>query len=381
MKNRILNQYNTRFENPQIYVKSPGRVNIIGEHTDYNHGLSLPFAIEQSIDMVLGVNEMNLLRVYASDLDEYSEIDIHNLNFETEGWHRYFNNVLVALSRRAYQGIDVVFGGNLPSGGGVSSSSAITCGFLAGTNLIFDLKLSIDTLIDMASQAENGIGLQGGILDQTAIFKGIKDKAIKIDFLDFSIEEYHLPPKPDFHFYLFNSGQKHDLVTSGYNNRRATCETALDRIKNHNAQVDTFRDVSHSDINTWLTDPIEKLRCIHVIEENERVIQATHLLVTKEYELLGEILNASHESLSKKYEISTPEIDYLVEISQSTPSILGSRIMGGGFGGCTINFTNAELTEKEIATLRFDYKNETGLELSIVKVEAHDGIRCYPIEQ
>ncbi|MFT6337007.1 MAG: galactokinase [Saprospiraceae bacterium] len=373
MKDKILGEYKKRFGNPQIYVKSPGRANIIGEHTDYNHGLVFPFAIEQCIGMIIGKNNLGKLRLIALDIEEEYIIDIANLSFAAESWTRYFINSLVALSYDQSIGIDVVFGGNLPQGGGVSSSSALTCGFLAGLNQLFEYNHSLDDLVNLASQAENGIGLNGGIMDQTAILKGEKGKALMIDFTDFSVKKYQVP-LDNYMFYLFNSGQKHNLVDTEYNKRRATCDAAVVKVAKHNNIVKTLRDMTLSDVSQYLTDERSRKRCTHVIEENNRVIAAAQLMESGNVDGLGELLLASHNSLSKNYEVSTPEVDYLVDRSQKIDNILGSRIMGGGFGGCTINFVKGELVDIDLANLKVDYNSETGLDLEVYEVKASDGV-------
>jgi galactokinase len=374
MRYNILEQYQSRFNHPQIYVKSPGRANIIGEHTDYNHGLVLPFAIKQCIHMYLGKNDKGRLRIFAYDLNESAEIDLTQLEYQNSGWTRYFVNAMVACGYDKSMGMDIVFGGNLPQGGGVSSSSALTCGFLAGLNNLFNLKNDTDRLINLASQAENGIGLNGGIMDQTAIFKGKKDKALKIDFLDFSLTEYQLPTQ-DFSFYLFNSGQKHNLVQTEYNQRRAECEKALKQIQAKKPNIDTFRDLTKQDVYTHLKNNTLQKRSLHVVEENERVEMAISALQAKNYEKLGHLILMSHKSLSQNYEVSTPQIDYLVERSQSISNILGSRLMGGGFGGCTINFVKGKLSDEAINELKSDYTNQTGLFLEIIEICASEGIQ------
>jgi len=374
MKKRILEQYYSRFEHPLVSVIAPGRANIIGEHTDYNHGLALPFAINQHIEMVIGQNFVRKLRIYASDIDEYTEIDLSELEFQSEGWTRYIVNSLVAIDYSEPLGIDVVFGGNLPQGGGVSSSSAITCGFLAGINTLHNFGFSQDELIDLASQAENGIGLHGGIMDQTTIIKGKKGSALLIDFLDSSVQYFDMP-NDDYTFYLFNSGQKHNLVETEYNKRRSTCEQALKTIQAARPEVKTLRDVTRNDIETYLKDDISKKRCMHVLEENKRVIAISEAHREKRYEIIGPILLESHQSLSQKYEVSTPEIDFLVKRSQQIHNVSGSRIMGGGFGGCTINFVKGKLDLEEVKKLKEEYTNRTGFELQIDEITAGGGVR------
>ncbi|MFT6780626.1 MAG: galactokinase, partial [Saprospiraceae bacterium] len=301
MKERILEEYKKRFGVPQIYVKSPGRANIIGEHTDYNHGLVFPFAIEQSVGMVIGKNNLKKLRLVALDLGEEYDLDLLDISYRSDGWSRYFINSLMALGYTAADGIDVVFGGNLPRGGGVSSSSALSCGFLAGVNQLCNYELSIDYLISLASQAENGIGLNGGIMDQTAILKGEKGMALLIDFDDFSVKKYQVPTE-EYKFYLLNSGQKHNLVDTEYNKRRATCDAAVKQVAKHNNRVKTLRDMTLSDVSQYLSDELSRKRCTHVIEENDRVVAAAQLLESGNVDGLGELLLASHQSLSNNYE-------------------------------------------------------------------------------
>ena len=256
----------------------------------------------------------------------------------------------------------------------VRSSSAITCGFLAGINAIRNLGYGDDKLIDLASQAENGSGLNGGIMDQTAIIKGKIDNAVLIDFLDGSVE-YFVMPDYEYSFYLFNSGQKHDLVETGYNKRREECENALKTIQKSRPEVNTLRDITLADIESYLADDISKKRCTHVLQENARVKSVTEALQKRDFKHIGPLLNASHKSLSEQYEVSTPEIDFLVEHSLQIPNVLGSRIMGGGFGGCTINFVHGKLDINEIKNLKKNYEERTGLELQILKISAGDGVR------
>jgi len=373
MKTHILQEYIHRFGKPKIYCKSPGRANIIGEHTDYNHGLALPFAINKHIHLVLGENELGALRVFARDNDDYQVYPLNDLSFQNDGWIRYFINSLVVLSQHKLRGLDVVFSGDIPQGGGVSSSSALTCGFLAGINALLGLDYTSDQLTQLASQAENGIGLNGGIMDQTAIFQSKKGFALLIDFFNQTHEYVMMPPKP-FGFYLFNSGQKHDLVDTAYNQRRSTCERALDMMQTARPDILNFRDVRKYDIDK-LEDSIAKKRSLHVWEENNRVEAAIQALKHQKPHELGSILLDGQHSLSQNYEVSTPEIDYLVNRSLQIPQILGGRMMGGGFGGCTINLTNGVLSTQDMDELKEDYYKKTKLSLVIDKIQSDHGIQ------
>ena len=243
---------------------------------------------------------------------------------------------------------------------------------MTGINANFDLGHSKDRIIDLASQAENGIGLNGGIMDQTSIVKGKKDCALLIDFLDASVKYFEMPVDT-FSFYLFNSGQKHDLIESGYNDRWASCERALRKIQSIRPEVKTLRDITMDDIDTILNDDVLKRRCLHVLEENARVEKVCEILLQKDYTAIGPILLDSHRSLSQQYETSTPEIDFLVQRSQQISNVLGSRIMGGGFGGCTINFVKGKLLPRDLEQLKHDYSEKCGFELQIHNISAGDG--------
>ncbi len=370
---KIMATYKERFDSPQIYVNTPGRANIIGEHTDYNHGLVLPFAIEQSIYMAIGKNNLRKLRLVALDLGEDFEIDLIDVSFSQDNWSRYFKNALVAMGHNTADGIDVVFGGNIPHGGGVSSSSAITCGFIAGVNSLFDYEHSIDYMIHLASQAENGIGLNGGTMDQTAIFKGEKGKAMVIDFQDFSVTKYSLLSE-DYRFYLFNSGQKHNLVETEYNVRRETCDSAVRQVRAIDPRVETLRQMTASHIANIVVGETAKKRCTHVIDENDRVRSAAIALSAGNMSDLGPLMNQSHLSLSQNFEVSTSEIDYLVSQSMKIKNLLGARIMGGGFGGCTINLVKGGLADSDISELKSNYHTKTKHTLTIMEVSPSDGV-------
>lgn len=375
MRNKVLEAFERHFENPQILVKAPGRANIIGEHTDYNHGLALPFAICRSIWMAMSTNNLGKLRMVAVNLDESSESDIQDISFQSEGWSRYFMNSLVVLGHTGDQGFDMTFGSDLPLGGGVSSSSALACAFLSGVAHLTSRELDHNQLILLASQAENGIGLNGGVMDQTAIIKGLADHAMLIDFADNSL--MYVPMVHHNHnFYLFDSGQKHNLVETEYNKRRATCDDAVTYIRAKDKTVKTMRDINMEHINTHLSDNEESTkRCRHVFTENARVIAAVSALKSGDMMTLGKLLNESHASLRSDYEVSTPEIDNLILESQNIDKILGSRIMGGGFGGCTINLVEGELTDKDIAEISEQYFETTGLKIKVLKIHADDGVR------
>jgi len=371
---KIKSDHRKFFSEACIMVKAPGRANIIGEHTDYNHGLVLPFAINQGIYFIVSKNQKAKLRITAHDINENYESAINPLEYRTEGWTRYFNNALVALDINLDSGIDVTFGGDLPSGAGVSSSSAITCGFMFAVNHLFRLGHDTRTLILLASQAENGIGLNGGTMDQTSIFRGLQNTALLIDYYHNTITPVELN-LGEYQFYLFESGQQHNLVDTAYNKRRATCEEALKLVQAKYPLVDTMRQMSLNHVNEVLTISTMKKRCAHVINENERVRKAQTAIASSDFVQLGNIMLQTHKSLSQSYEVSTKEIDFLVARSQQIKNVLGSRIMGGGFGGCTINLVRDGLTETELQELAMHYKAETGMVMKWHKITPSNGVQ------
>mgnify|MGYP001001557497 CR=1 FL=1 len=374
MNERILDKFKEKFGSPDIGLFAPGRANIIGEHTDYNEGYVLPFAIGQGVWFYAKHNTNNHFNIQAIDTKEETILRKDASAFKY-GWEKYFFQVLNAMTGFNIKGADIVFGGNLPIGGGISSSSAITCGFVALLNRLNQLQLSTDEMVAKAVEAERGYGVRGGIMDQYSIFNGKKNTAILIDCRSNS-HEYINIEMGDHHFYLINTNVKHNLIHTDYNNRRGECESAVSLLSQYYRELNSLRDLDITDlpkINRLLDDKLFN-RISFVVQENKRVLQTIRALKDKNYTEVGELLYASHDGLSQMYHVSCEELDWLVKYTLDEDQFLGARMMGGGFGGCTINLTKGFLKDSTIADIEQKYKDTFGIKPHIFHIQSEDGI-------
>ncbi len=374
--NILAEKFKTLFGKAELIVQAPARVNIIGEHTDYNDGFVLPFACDRYIWFFVSPNVDRKLKLHAADTDQTAAIDLDNLQIEISGFERYFAIVCQYLQQNNYKfdGLNIVFGGTIPAGAGMSSSSAITCGFLYLLNKQFDLSIPENELPFVASNAENLTGLNGGFMDQFAIFNGKKEHAILLDCRDRNAQQVPLHLQ-GHHFYLFNTNVKHNLVDTEYNNRRQDCAEVLQHIAKSES-ISSVREITKEFLDKYVAKISEKQynRVHFVIKENERVLHAIKAIEKSDFEQLGKLLLQSHQGLSQEYEVSCPELDFLVEKAQQYSSILGSRMMGGGFGGCTINLIKEELPLEVCEEIKLAYQQKFGRQVDIWKVGSSDGI-------
>ena len=374
-ENILKEKFKNTFGPPEITVFAPGRANIIGEHTDYNDGFVLPFAINQGVWFFARANESNIIQIIAFDTDEKTTIEAGKEDTPKYGWEKFFRQVLRASPGAPSKGADIVFGGNLPIGAGISSSSAITCGFLTVIDRMNKLNLSPDQLVNTAVLAERGSGVRGGIMDQYTIINGLKNKAILLDcktnshhFIDLDLGQHRL--------YLINTRVKHNLINTDYNNRRAQCEEAVAMLNKNYKHLTSLRDVNIEELNQ-----LEKLlpdilfnRASFVIQENQRVLDAVNAIKLKNYSKLGELLYASHDGLSQMYDVSCDELDWLVNFTLDQDNFLGARMMGGGFGGCTINLTSNEPNDDVMEEMASKYLKRFGIKPEIIAITPEDGI-------
>ena len=363
LKNEIENKFETIFnEKPQLMVRSSGRINLIGEHTDYNGGFVLPAAIDKGIYFAFGKRKDKECHFFAYDLNEKFTTNLDDLQkTETASWANYLMGVLdeikKALPNTDFQGINVVFGADLPSGGGLSSSAAIENAMGFGLNTLYDLGLSRLDLVSISQLAENNfVGMKCGIMDMFASMMGVENQFIRIDCRDLSYEYFPFEA-PDLCLVLCNTMVKHALVNSEYNTRRAECEEGVSVLKRFYPNIKTLRDVAFKVLKKHKNEfrPVVFQRCKYVIEEIERVELACKALQNQDFAKVGKLMYATHEGLSKEYEVSCPELDFLADFAKKNPNVLGARMMGGGFGGCTINLIKADAVDDFIATAKAAY--------------------------
>ncbi|MDY0989105.1 Galactokinase [Flavobacterium sp. ACN2] len=362
---------------PQKTVLSPGRINIIGEHIDYNDGYVLPAAIDKVICFAFEKNNTKTSKIIAIDLNEEFEIDLtQEVKLSDVVWTNYIRGVIKQLQDNgfSFEGFNCVFSSNIPVGSGLSSSAALECGMIFGIKSLFDLKIEKKDISLLGQKAEHWVGINCGIMDQFSSVHGLENKVIKLDCntLDF---EYHNADFKDYSLILFDSNVKHSLFTSEYNTRRIECEEGLSIIKNHFPEVKSFRDSSVEQVLSLKDKMTEKVfdRVHFVVKEINRVIKACEALDQGNIELLGELLFETHYGLSKEYEVSCEELDMLVDTAKEDDSIIGSRLMGGGFGGCTINLVkkgNENEVKRKFSKL---YLDTFGIELKFYDVKISNG--------
>ena len=336
---QVFNVFKEAFGYPALALKAPGRANIIGEHTDYNDGYVLPFAIDQGIYFYAKSSTDSISKVHALDVNETFQFK-HLKEIELfPPWFEYLKNALSLL--QIDTSFEMCFGGNLPLGAGMSSSSALTTGFISILNELFSLNISNEELIQYASVAENGTGLDGGKMDQTSILLGEKNHVLLIDCYRQEVEKIPFQLK-ESKLVLFDSGVQHKLADTAYNQRRNTCRAFL-KICSERLGKNSFRALELNDlekIREFLS--IEQWSCgKYVLEENQRVLKAVQYIRQCD-EGFGPILFEGHEGLANLYNVSCPELDLLVTLAKNQPGIKGARLMGGGFGGCTINLVEKD---------------------------------------
>lgn len=377
--------FREEFGKPPMVIKAPGRINLIGEHTDYNLGLVLPAAIEKGIYFAVSPNESGLIRIEAfltqAERIEF-QLDASCTPF-TSFWGNYFKAILEILVSESYplMGMDCVFGGDIPIGSGLSSSAALCCGFIFAVTTISDKAISREDIARIAQKAEHKIGLNCGIMDQFAVLFGKKNNAFFLDCRDLS-HDYIPINLNGYSWVLINSNIKHNLaVDSEYNKRRISCEKIVALVKQFKTDVLSLRDITKNDLenNAKEADAVDLKRATYVIEENERVLEMMKALTKGDAERVGKILLEGHWAMSSQYEITTKELDYLVKKGEAIEGILGSRMMGGGFGGCTINLMQTKTVAQSIAQLLKAYKEKTGIDAEYYHLSIDDGVHLVDI--
>jgi len=364
--------------NPQITVASPGRINFIGEHTDYNMGFVLPTAIDRKIIFKLRKNNSkNICSVYSANYDVSFPIDLKIIKISNIEWENYILGVIHEIQQLTdkLSGFDCVLSSDIPVGAGISSSAAMECGLAFGLNELFDLGLSKLSIVELSQRAEhNYVGTKCGIMDQYASVMSKKDHVILLDCQ--SIEHEYIPIniKP-YKVLLLNTNVSHSLASTAYNQRREECEKGVNIIKNKYHQVNSLRDVDEKMLAEFKGALPEVIyaRCKYVVEENARVLQAVEALKENRLNDFGILMYETHHGLSEDYEVSCPELDFLVEFSREYEAILGARMMGGGFGGCTINLIHEDAIDDFVRKVSIAYKGKFSIELEAFEANPNEG--------
>ena len=361
---------------------APGRVNLIGEHTDYNGGHVFPCALTLGTYAVARKRDDRVLRFYSENFASLGVIETSLDDLvpdEKADWTNYPKGVMWTFEKRGYklpQGLDIAIYGDIPNGSGLSSSASleVLTGIVLKDMFGFD-EITMPEIAQIGQYSENNFnGCNCGIMDQFASAMGKKDNAI---FLDTNTLEYEYAPVvlPDAKIVITNSKVKHSLVDSAYNDRRSECETALEELKSEMPIV-TLGDLTEEEFEAHkdtIKDPVRQLRAKHAVYENQRTIRAVAALKANNIEEFGKLMNESHVSLKNDYEVSCEEIDILVDLAREIPGVIGSRITGGGFGGCTVSIVKNDAVDTFIEKVGNGYKEQTGNTAEFYVVEVGDG--------
>jgi galactokinase len=365
-------------ESPRLY-SSPGRINLIGEHTDYNQGFVLPAAVDKAVYLAIAPVSGDTGRWISVDFNESVTVSRSQKDKLENHWANYVLGVIEQFRLAGFEvpALNIVVAADIPIGAGMSSSAAIECVIAWALNEMLSANYSRKDLAYLTQRAENSfIGLQCGIMDMFASLHGRKDQAIRLDCRSLEFEYYPLD-LGEYVFLLLDSNVKHSLASTEYNTRRQECERGVAIMKRRFNEINSLRDVSLDQLENadFQADPLACKRCRFIIEENERVLKACVALAEGRLDELGSLINASHDGLQNEYEVSCRELDFLVNSARQFTTVLGSRMMGGGFGGCTINLVKKAAVDEIIGQLTPAYLAFSGIELKHYVVVTGEGTR------
>jgi len=369
----VKTQFIKIFKTDPILVFSPGRINIIGEHTDYNGGFVFPAAVDKGIVAAIQKSDAGFCTAIALDLKSIIEFVLDKLKPSKEGsWENYVFGVVAEIQNRnkVVGDFNIIFKGNIPGGAGMSSSAAIENSVVFGLNELFDLGLTKIEMILISQKAEhNYVGVKCGIMDQYASMFGIKNNALLLDCRTMESKPYEIDFK-DHQLLLINTNVTHSLSDSAYNDRRSACESVAKILK-----IETLREASEEDLEKIIdkVTPENYQKALYVIQEIERTQKAAIAIEENDLVTLGALIYASHNGLQYQYKVSCAELDFLVAQAKKNKHVLGARMMGGGFGGCTINLVAKSEAKAFAESASNAFKNKFKNECSVYFVELSDG--------
>ncbi|WP_111309819.1 galactokinase [Confluentibacter sediminis] len=369
VKETFINTHKTE----PLLIFSPGRINIIGEHTDYNDGFVFPAAVDKGIVAAFGKSDSGKSTAFALDMDSHIEFSLEDLKPSKQGsWENYVFGVIAEIQNRSniIGDFNVVFQGNIPAGSGMSSSAALENSVVYGLNELFKLGLSKHDMIHISQKAEhNYVGVNCGIMDQYASMFGIKNNALLLDCRTIESKPYEINFK-DHQLMLINTNVKHSLSDSAYNDRRSACEHISKLLG-----IKALRDATENDLKTIKDQVTEEnyQKALFVIQENNRALKASKAIEDDDLITLGNLIYGSHDGLQHQYKVSCEELDFLVEQAKLNKAVLGARMMGGGFGGCTINLVEKNAIENFAETASKAYQDKFNKACSVYFVELSNG--------
>lgn len=376
-REKIKQQFIEKFKKEPLIISAPGRVNLIGEHTDYNEGYVLPGAIDKRINIAMAANQTNTVNVFAKDFNESFSFSLDEIK-PSKGWVNYVLGVTYHIQQKGKQlyGVDVCIDGDVPVGGGMSSSAALCSGYGFALNELFKLGFSRLDLAYIGQITEHTFaGVKVGIMDQFASLHGKKGNLIKLDCR--SMEYEYIPFNfPDYKIVMVNSMVSHSLASSEYNVRRQQCEEGVAILKKYYPSIKSLRDLTLEQLEKHMNELPEVVyrRCRYVVTEKDRLLKGCEELVQGDIRAFGQLMYTTHIGLSKDYEVSCPELDFLANTAKPMPEVAGTRMMGGGFGGCTINIVQTGSVDSFSKQIQKAYQEKFGKIPEVYITQIEDGV-------